>query len=140
VTIISRVSSTVVFPADSTVIRVNDFSDENELATAFKGQDAVINCISYAGNHGQESIIDAVVRAGVHRYIPSDFASNAENAVALELQPRLARNVEIVSYLRSKEADGLTWSSIVTGFFFDMYVAFETFYTLATLHSTCPLT
>jgi DNA-binding NarL/FixJ family response regulator len=102
------------------VIRINNFADENELVTALKGQDAVVNSISHAGNDKQERIIDAAIRAGVRHYIPSDFASNAENKAALELQPRLAKNMETITYLRLKEAEGLTWTSIVTGFFFDM--------------------
>jgi putative NADH-flavin reductase len=102
VTIISRLSSTATFPPNSNIIRINDSFDENELAAAFKGQDAVVNCISHAGHHTQKSIINAAVHAGVRRYIPSGFASNSENTDVLELQPRLAKNAEIVSYCARK--------------------------------------
>ncbi|MCJ1284878.1 hypothetical protein MMC26_004215 [Xylographa opegraphella] len=118
VSVLSRHSSTSTFPPGVTVHRIGDDYPEADLLAAFKGQDAVVSTLSHAVGH--KAIIDAAIKAGVKRFVPSEFGSNTRNANVLALMPKLfGPKVEVVDYLKEKEATGLTWSAVVTGAFFD---------------------
>ncbi|MCJ1404241.1 hypothetical protein MMC11_007466 [Xylographa trunciseda] len=120
VSVLARQSSKSTFPPEVTVHRISDDYPEAELIAAFKGQDAVISTITHSASGGQKPIIDAAIKAGVKRFVPSEFGSNTGNANATALLPGLfGEKVEIVNYLKEKEGTGLTWSAFVTGAFFD---------------------
>jgi len=95
----------------------SDYS-ESSLEEAFKGQDAIVSAIAGSALGDQKKLIDAAVKAGVKRFIPSEFGGNTANKTAVELVPVFSRKVEIVEYLKSQESK-LTWTGIVTGPFFD---------------------
>jgi hypothetical protein len=90
------------------------------LADAFKGQDAVVSALGATGLAEEFKIIDACVRAGVKRFIPSEFSCDAQNAKTAALIPVFALKVQINEHLQSQESKGLTWTAIVTGAAFDM--------------------
>jgi hypothetical protein len=90
------------------------------LADAFKGQDAVVSALGAAGLTEEFKIIDACVRAGVKRFIPSEFSCDAQNAKTAALIPVFALKVQINEHLRAQESKGLTWTAIVAGTAFDM--------------------
>jgi hypothetical protein len=92
------------------------------LLNAFKGQDAVISTTPAHSTQTEISFIDAAVKAGVKRFIPSEFGSNSQNAKGVEIFPFMASKVKVVDYLKSKEETGLTWTALATGAFFDLYV------------------
>ena len=120
VSVLARHSSTSTFPSHVNVHRVGDDYPEAELLEAFKGQDAVISTAMQAVKGGHQSIIDAAIKAGVKRFVPSEFGGNTQNKKATALVPGLfGGKVEVVDYLKQKEGTGLTWSAIVTGPFFD---------------------
>ena len=88
---------------------------------AFKGQDAIVVTIARASAHKQKDFIDAAVKAGVKRFVPSEFGGDTDNEKALAILPRLyGGKKEVVDYLKEKENDGLTWSAFVTGPFFEL--------------------
>ncbi|MCJ1319497.1 hypothetical protein MMC15_004833 [Xylographa vitiligo] len=120
VSVLSRHSSTSIFPPSVTVHRIGDDFPEAELLAAFKGQDAVVSTLSHAAT-GHKAIIDAAVHAGVKRFVASEFGSNTNNANLMALLPAVfGPKVEVVSYLKEQAATtGLTWSAFVTGAFFD---------------------
>ena len=121
VSILSRKSSKSTFPSHLTVHRVSDDYPESELVSAFKGQDAIVVTISGASAHKQKDFIDAAVKAGVKRFVPSEFGGDTVNEKALAILPQLyGKKKEVVDYLRGKEKDGLTWSAFVTGPFFEL--------------------
>ena len=90
------------------------------MVRAFTGQDAVILAIPYKVEKLQRSIIDSAIKAGVKRLIPSHFGGNAENPTMLAFESRGAKLDSIIHYLRTKESE-LTWTTTVTGIFFDLY-------------------
>ena len=120
VSVLTRNSSKHAFPSNVKVHRVAGTYPESEVVTAFQGQDVVISLISPGANSIQATLIDAAIKAGVKRFIPSEFGGDVWNDKAMALLPqRFGPKQETVKYLRSKEASGLTWTAIVTGTFFD---------------------
>lgn len=101
---------------------MSDEYPEAELVAAFKGQDVVICLIQSHLVSLHKKIIDAAVEAGVKRFIPSEFSSNATRSENMVPTPVGSGKIEIVNYLRTKENSGVTWSALVTGAFFDLWV------------------
>jgi hypothetical protein len=90
------------------------------LVEAFKGQDAVVSALGAAGMHEQIKIIDAAVKAGVKRFLPSEYGSNTQNAKATALVSFFALKVTIIEHLKKQEPKGLSWTAIESGPAFDM--------------------
>jgi uncharacterized protein YbjT (DUF2867 family) len=128
VTVLTRASSTATFPSGATV-RKSDFSNA-DLQAVLKGQDAVISGVGATGFGEQKNLIDAAIAAGVSRFIPSEFSSDAQNDVVLKLLPLFGQKREIIEYLRSKDSDSFTWTGIATSGLFDWVcrtIVFELF-------------
>ncbi|KFZ07800.1 hypothetical protein V502_09746 [Pseudogymnoascus sp. VKM F-4520 (FW-2644)] len=121
VTVISRKESKATFPSGVTVVRT-DLSD-NGLIEAFKGQDAVISAVGATGLGEQKKFVDASIRAGVKRFIPSEFSASSQDKAVVGLLPLFGQKTELVEYLKSKESDGLTWTGIATSCLFDWGLA-----------------
>lgn len=69
-----------------------------------------------------KAIIDAAIDAGVKRIILSEFGTNVPELQTTEPLAEVYRGkVEIREYMESKERDGLTWTGLVVGAFFDWY-------------------
>lgn len=117
VSVLSRASSNATFPSNVTVHR-SDYSPES-LEKIFKGQDAVVSTVGGTAIPDQKKMIDAAVAAGVKRFIPSEFGANTADKNFCELFPALSVKADLVSYLREKEASGMTWTSVISGPFFD---------------------
>ncbi|RAO71406.1 uncharacterized protein BHQ10_007418 [Talaromyces amestolkiae] len=124
VSVLSRQSSTSTFPEDVKVHRVGDDYPDDEVLSAFKGQDAVVSTIATASAGQQTRLIDLAIKAGVKRFIPSEFGSDTRHPNAMAILPQYfgGKNAS-VDYLIEKEKDGLTWSSFVTGPFFELAMA-----------------
>ncbi|KAM3080830.1 hypothetical protein ACMFMG_004784 [Clarireedia jacksonii] len=123
VSILSRNSSTQKFPAHITIHRVSDDYPEAELLKAFKGQDAIVSTIATASANRQHAIIDAAIKAGVKRFVPSEFGSDTRNDKAMAILPQYFKGkADTVEYLKSRESTGLTWTAFVTGCFFELAV------------------
>ncbi|KAK6331555.1 hypothetical protein TWF718_002104 [Orbilia javanica] len=105
------------FPDGLNVLET-DYSPSS-LEAAFNGQDAVVSVVAGAALGEQKKLIDAAVKSGVKRFIPSEFGSNTDNKEAQALVPIFSRKVEIKDYLESQAGAGLTWTGIVTGPVFD---------------------
>ena len=112
-TVLTRQTSTAVFPSGATV-RKTDYS-RGDLETALKGQDAVISTVGPAGFLEQKTVIDAAVASGVKRYLPSEFSTNTLHPGVCELVPVFQTKKEILDYLQTKEQHGLTWTGLATG-------------------------
>ncbi|OKL57984.1 hypothetical protein UA08_06859 [Talaromyces atroroseus] len=121
VTVLSRESSEAVFSPGVTV-RKTDFS-EGDLELAFKGQDAVVSAVGATGFGEQKKFVDAAVRAGIKRFIPSEFSANTLSDSVIQLLPLFAQKQALLDYLKSKESDGLTWTGIATALLFDWGLA-----------------
>jgi hypothetical protein len=95
-----------------------DYS-KSSLVDALKGHDAIVSTIGGGGLKEQQSLIDAAVLAGVKRFIPSEYGIDVCHPSAIEIVPFFGQKRAINDYLRSKEGDGITWTSIGTGPFLD---------------------
>jgi NmrA-like family len=123
VSVLSRQSSKSTFPENIKVYRIGDDYPANEVLEAFKGQDVVISTIATSNTRQQESLIDIAIKAGVKRFIPSEFGSDTTNDKVAQLLPAFfSGKKSTVNYLVGKEKEGLTWSAFVTGPFFELYV------------------
>ena len=121
VSILSRGSSTSTFPSHLKVHRIGDDYPEDQLLEAFKGQDAVISTIAPSNVAHQKTIIDTAIKAGVKRFVPSEFGSDTLNDNAMAILPQFFKEKkETVEYLKAKEKEGLTWTAVVNGPFFEM--------------------
>ena len=121
VSVLARHSSKASFPTHLKVHRIGDDYPEHELLEAFKDQDAVISTIATANAVQQKSMADAAIKAGVKRFVPSEFGSDTRNAKAMAILPQYFKGkADTVDYLKTKEKEGLTWTAFVTGPFFEL--------------------
>ena len=60
----------------------------------------------------QKKVIDAAIKAGVKRFLPSEFGSNTKNKKGQELVPIFKNKVQIVDYLKTKK---ISWTVVATG-------------------------
>ncbi|TVY15994.1 Isoflavone reductase TP7-like protein [Lachnellula arida] len=117
VSVLTRPESTASYGPNIKVFK-SDYS-ETSLAAAFKGQDAVVSALGAAGMGEQLKIIDAAAKAGVQRYLPSEYGCDTQNEKATSLVPAFGFKVDVIEYLRKVEARGLSWTAIETGPAFD---------------------
>ena len=121
VSILARDSSKSTFPPDVKIHHISDDYPEAELLAVFQGQDAVISTIATAGVALQKTFIDAAIKAGVKRFVPSEFGGDTLNEKAVAVIPQYFKaKVETVEHLKTKEKEGLTWTAFVTGPIFDL--------------------
>jgi hypothetical protein len=117
VTVFSRKESTSTFPEGVKVV-TTDYSDA-ELEEKFKGQDAIISLPSGPAIMEQKRYIDAAIKAGVKRFIPSEFGSNTLNNDVVKAAPLFRSKVAISDYLKSKASGEFSYTLFVTGPFLD---------------------
>ncbi|KAJ4320797.1 hypothetical protein N0V94_003209 [Neodidymelliopsis sp. IMI 364377] len=115
--VLSREGSNSTFPAAVNVIRAN-YESVDDLKQAFQGQDAVISLVGGNALGDQNKLIDAAIAAGVKRFLPSEFGSDTPSSKTRAIVPVFEAKYATVNYLKSKE-DSISWTSIVTGPFFD---------------------
>jgi hypothetical protein len=117
VTIFSRKESTQTFPEGVKVVKT-DYSAA-ELEQKFKGQDAILSLVSGPALLQQKTYIDAALKAGVKRFIPSEFGSNTLNEAVVKEIPLFKPKAEALKYLQSKVAGDFSYTALLTGPFFD---------------------
>ncbi|KAK8919615.1 hypothetical protein H634G_03141 [Metarhizium anisopliae BRIP 53293] len=118
VQVLRRPNSTTQYPAGTKVVEA-DFSSVDALATALEGQDAVISLLAATALSLQRQLIDASIKSGVKRFIPSEFGGDLSNAKNRTLLPFLEK-VKIQDYLTDKsKSSSLTYTYIYTGGFLD---------------------
>ncbi|KAI8317226.1 hypothetical protein K4K59_009980 [Colletotrichum sp. SAR11_240] len=84
-----------------------DYSSVDDLAVALRGQDAVVSTVSKGGLLTQKTVIDASIKAGVKRYIPSDWGTFTTDPKAQrELVPVLGPMLDVQRYLAEKARTG----------------------------------
>lgn len=67
----------------------------------------------------QKKYVDAAIRAGVQRFLPSEFSASCQDEAVLKLLPLFGQKTELIEYLKTKEADGLTWTGVASSCLFD---------------------
>ncbi|KAL5333976.1 hypothetical protein BJX70DRAFT_391753 [Aspergillus crustosus] len=121
VTVITRSSSEATFP-EGTNVRKSDFSDD-DLLSAFRGQDAVISAVGATGFAEQKKLVDLAIQAGVARFIPSEFSADSQNDAVLALLPLFRQKKEVIEYLQSKQSTSFTWTGLACSGLFDWGIA-----------------
>lgn len=92
---------------------------EDELVEAFRGQDAVVSAVGAEGFADQIKYVDAAIKAGVKRFLPSELSTNTTSDVVRELVPVFQVKQKLLDYLEEKESTGLSWTALFTGPLFD---------------------
>ncbi|PYI07360.1 NAD(P)-binding protein [Aspergillus sclerotiicarbonarius CBS 121057] len=121
VTILSRQDSTATTPPGTTVQK-SDYSPAS-LEALLRGQDVVISAVGATAFAEQHKFIDAAVRAGVKRFIPSEFSTSSEDDAVLKILPLFQQKRDVINYLKEKEKEGLSWTGIATSGLFDWGLA-----------------
>jgi hypothetical protein len=125
--VLNRASSKSKYP-DTNVITIPDDLNVSELTTLFKDNaiDAVIFAIAGSHVEPQKRLIDAAFASDVQLIVPAEFGScDSADEVTNQILPLMAGKKVVREYLidlSTKERDGrpkLTWTSLVTGHFFD---------------------
>lgn len=116
VTALARQSSKATFPQSVRVINT-DYSSSS-LAEAFKGQDAVVSALAFAGLGTQIALVDAAIAAGVKVFLPSEFGLDTASPNAVQTIPGIKVKVDTMEYLKSVQ-DKISWTVVVTGALFD---------------------
>jgi len=119
VTVGTRDASNHSFPEGVEVVQI-DYSSQESLVSAFKGQDAVVVTI---GNHNpalleqiQMEVVNAAVAAGVTHIIPSNFGGD----LALHRNPVLEFKIRVEEHLDKLSSEGkINYTAIGTGIFFN---------------------
>ena len=127
VSILAREGSKSTFPSHMKVFTSPASYPEESLLAAFKGQDVIVDLAPLHAIDQHKRCIDAAVKAGVKRYIPSEFGSNSERPELFEAVPMFAPKADIRRYLKSKEGEGLTWTAVINGPFFDFGIKLGVF-------------
>ncbi|OTA06117.1 isoflavone reductase family protein [Trichoderma parareesei] len=117
ITVLSRIDSSATFPSGITVYE-SEFTD-SDLQSAFEGQDVVISALGAAGLGEQKKLVDAAIRAGVKRFLPSEFSSSSQDAAVLQLLPIFGQKRELIEYLKTKQSAAFSWTGIATSLLFD---------------------
>lgn len=117
--ILSRESSKSTFPSHVKVHTVPDSYPEEAIVAAFKGQDVVIDLAPLFNVDQHKAFIDAAIKAGVKRYLGPEFGAKSTDPRTIEAVPMFQGKTAVAEYLISKETEGLTWTGVLTGNFFD---------------------
>ncbi|KAM7217480.1 hypothetical protein V8F06_007111 [Rhypophila decipiens] len=120
VTAIARESSTSTQP-DGANVKKADFSSVESLTKALEGQDAVVITVASAAVGEQNPIIDAAIKAGAKRIIPSEFGHNPAKIKHQTLNTLLGGKHKTLEYLieQTKAHPATSWTGIATEPFFD---------------------
>ncbi|KAI2471088.1 NAD(P)-binding protein, partial [Annulohypoxylon bovei var. microspora] len=123
VTVLTREGSTHTFPSNVTV-KIVDYTSQDSLVKALQGQDAVVATLASSALDAQLPLIDAAVKAGVKRFIPSDFGSDTYHPKVATL-PSYKIKVDVQNAVKKAAESGLTWTGVANGPFLDWGITFE---------------
>lgn len=118
VTVLTRKGSSHTFPP-SVKTAIVDYDSLDSLVEALRGQDAVVSSLASAALSKQLLLVDAAAKAGVRRFLPSEFGSNTVHEKTSQL-PCFGDKVAVQKALQKHAAAGnLTYTVVANGPFFD---------------------
>ncbi|KAI0836207.1 NAD(P)-binding protein [Hypoxylon sp. FL0890] len=100
------------FPADVTIKEV-DYDSLESLENALKGQDALVSAMAFEAIHMQKNLVDAAVKSGVKRMIPSEYGNDLMNpklAAFPIYQPKIA--IRQLCEQKAAENPSFSWTTI----------------------------
>lgn len=92
---------------------------EASLLEAIKGHDAVMSAIATFSTQQQKTIVDAAAKTGVKRFIPSEYGVDTSLPQVPKILPPAQLEVDMIEYLKMKERDGMSWTGICVGAWFN---------------------
>ncbi|CAN9204130.1 unnamed protein product [Alternaria alternata] len=92
---------------------VVNYNSIDSLEAAFRGQDAIVSTVGMEAIPGQKLVIDAAIKAGVKRFIPSDFGALTTDPNASHFPHHLGM-IDIQKYLHAKADAGLIEYTILS--------------------------
>ncbi|KIA75803.1 CipA-like oxidoreductase [Aspergillus ustus] len=96
-----------------------DYESIDDLTAKLQGKDAVVSTIPPTAAAAQTNLIQAAVRAGVARFLPSEFGSDLDNAIN-RAAPVYKPKVDAQELLKTLAAEGkLSYTVVYTGAFLD---------------------
>lgn len=119
VTVLARASSKTSFPSNIRTVRVQDDFPHSELVEALRGQEVVISAVGFEAKKNEFKLIDAAIEAGVKRFFPSEYGLDNSDPKTASLVAIFGIKNEMQKYLKSKQEEGLTWTSVATGMWLD---------------------
>ncbi|KAI1458848.1 putative oxidoreductase CipA-like protein [Annulohypoxylon moriforme] len=129
VTVLVRKGTNHTFPSGVTITEV-DYESPTTLTKALTGQDAVVSVVGFAGLSQQIPLVEAAVKAGVKRFIPSEYGGDAENEKISQL-PMFTIKKTTKELLKKEAAQGkITYTLISNGPFLDMAMQYGMFVNL----------
>ena len=118
VTVLTRQTSTVVFPSSVKVVQV-DYESGESLKGVLKGIDALVSTLTTGSIAKQQKLVDAAIEDGLKRIIPSDFGADLEIDTVRSL-PVLKPKVDMQAYIRNKcSGTRTTYTFIANNIFLD---------------------
>ncbi|CAN9189921.1 unnamed protein product [Alternaria alternata] len=90
-----------------------DYNSIDSLETAFRGQDAIVSTVGMEAIPGQKVVVDAAIKVGVKRFIPSDFEALTTDPNAGHF-PHHRGMIDIQNYLHAKADAGLIEYTILS--------------------------
>lgn len=118
VTALTRGGSSHSFPPSVKAVTV-DYDSLDSLTSALKGHDAVVSTIASVALVKQLNLVAAASKAGIKRFIPSEFGSDTFHERTRQL-PCYADKIAVQDALKHEAASGrMSWTAVVTGPFFD---------------------
>ncbi|KAI5303868.1 hypothetical protein KEM56_007109 [Ascosphaera pollenicola] len=111
-------ADTSFFPESVNVVTY-DITPES-IVGLLKNQDAVVSALSSSAMDAQRYILDAVVEAGVRRFIPSEYSTDPRETVSSEIIPSFGKKKDFYSYLvENADMRRIEYTAIATGPFLD---------------------
>lgn len=124
ITIVGRSSSKSTFPSSPrlNVVKVDSYTDESALTTAFKDHDILISVANSPTDQLDNIFLSAAIKAGVRRIMPSEYTLDVTHPRVREVAEgsQLTYKADVAEKLQ-KEADKgeIEFSTIVCGGFLD---------------------
>lgn len=116
--VLTRPSSDHEFPSSVKVAKV-DYDSVDSLTEAIGDNDAVISTITTTAVSLQKNLLDASLKAGIKRFIPSEFGSDTLNPKTRKL-PVYKQKVEIQDYIAEKcKGTETTYTFVINNCFLD---------------------
>lgn len=119
VTVLSRQTSTHIFPPSVKISRV-DYGSKDSLVAALRGHDAIVSTLATLALERQLLQIDAAIAAGVRGFISSEFGSDTSDPKCTGL-PVFHNKLATRKVLQDRAAagSGMSYTVICTGPFLD---------------------
>ncbi|KAI1075683.1 nmrA-like family protein-like protein [Whalleya microplaca] len=118
VTVLTRKGGNHSFPASVKVAEV-DYDSLGSLIGVLEGQDAVVSALGFGAMQQQLALIQAAIKAGVKRFIPSEFGSNIESEKSAHFPVFQGKKAAREALEKAAASSSITYTLIGTGPFLD---------------------